>query len=87
VTRLSGCAVSAVDETVTGYIQSSKLDDDDNPTEVYLFDGHVEYDFPKGGKQKELLDFVDRKVSVKGRVTDGAEGKKQLEIESYKVLD
>ena len=83
----AGCVASSVNETVTGYIQSSKLDDDDNPIDVYLFDGKTEYLITKNPKHNELLDLVDRKVSVKGEVSDAPEGKKRIDVESFKVVD
>jgi hypothetical protein len=84
---LSSCSVSAERETITGFVQSLSVDEDDNPTAVYVFDGKTEYVVKKDKKETELLDYVDRKVTATGVVSDAGQGKKTIEIESYKLVD
>ena len=80
-----GCSSSAV--SVTGYVQSLKTDDYDTPVEISLFDGKEDYVIRKNSKQKELLEYVDRKVAAEGSVSEDWDGKKQIEIDSYQLKD
>lgn len=80
--------VSGKQKTLTGFVQSSKTDKNDNPTEIYLFDGKEEYQIEENKQQEKLLDQVDRKVVVKGSVGTSFGGKKKyITVEEFQVLD
>lgn len=74
--------------TIVGYVQSAKTDENDNPTDIYIFDGKDNYHVEKNKRQTELLDLVDRQVKVQGTVSKGW-GSKEMDItvKSYEVLD
>ena len=81
------CSVGGASQTLVGYVQSSATDENDNPTEIFLFDGKNEYRIEKGKVQRELLDLVDRKISARVVISDGWGGKQEIEIEEYKVVE
>lgn len=82
-----GCSMGGASQTLVGYVQSSATDENDNPTEIFLFDGKNEYRIEKGKVQRELLDLVDRKISAQVVISDGWGGKKEIDIEEYKVVE
>ena len=84
---LVSCAAGSVNQSVTGFIQSTGVDDDDNPIDVYIFDGKTEYKIAKNKQHSELLNLVDHKVSASGEVSDAGEGKKLIAVDKYKILD
>ena len=85
------CLLFAACSTTTpvklvGLVQSSKTDENDNPTEIFLWDGKEAIPIEKNDSQNQLLEKVDSKIEAHGTLTEGSSGKKSLEIESFKVL-
>ncbi len=82
------CSLSSGSPKIlTGFVQSSKTDKNDNPVEIYIFDGADEYQIEENDLQEKLLDEVDKKVVVKGDVGTSFSGKKYITIEEYQILD
>ena len=72
---------------LSGYVLSSKTDENDNPVDIYLFDGSSEYPIEKNSAQEQLLDLVDQKVQVEGTVESTFSGKKSVTVERFKRLE
>lgn len=83
---MSGCAGKEPIQ-ITGFIQSSKTDDNDIPVDGYLWDGTTQYNLEHNDKLEGLLENVDRKVKAEGQVREDWDGKKWIEIESMKIVD
>lgn len=83
----AACSVGANAQTLVGYVQSSATDENDNPTDIFLFDGKNEYQIKKNDVQQKLLDLVDRKISAQAVISEGWGGKKIADIEEYKVVE
>lgn len=85
----NSCSLSSGSPKIlTGFIQSSKTDKNDNPTEIFIFDGKNEYLIEENEQQKQLLDAVDKKVSVKGDVSTSYSGKKNfVTVNEFQILD
>lgn len=81
------CSAAGTSRVFQGYVQSSATDENDNPTEIYLFDGKEEYQVEKGKIRNELLELVDRKISAKVVISEGWGGKKTALVEQYKVIE
>lgn len=85
---LSACSFPVgSDRLVTGFIQSSKTDDNDNPVDGFIWDGKTEYRIGDNKKKDELLELIDRKVAIRGRLFKDWGGKMEVEVDSYQVLD
>lgn len=83
---LGGCA-GKEQVQITGFIQSSKTDDNDLPVEGYIWDGQTQYNLEKNDKLEQILENVDRKVKVDGEVREDWDGNKWIEVDSVKLLD
>lgn len=83
------CSGQAV--KVNGFILTSKTDENDFPVKIYIWDGKTEYHLKKNKVEQELLEKVDHKVSAEGIIYGNVYGsdlnKKEIEIESYQLLD
>ncbi len=82
---LFSCAAST-DAVITGFVQATETDENDNPVDIYLFDGKDEYRFSESKAHEQLFDLVDRKVTITGTVSDWG-GKKTISVDEYKVVD
>lgn len=84
----TGCALSFGNQKIlTGFVQSAKTDKNDNPVEIYIFDGKEEYQIEENDLQEKLLEEIDKKVVVKGAVGTSFSGKKYITIEDFQILD
>lgn len=86
VLTLIGCSAGE-SVKLTGYVLSSKTDENDNPVDIYLFDGTTEYPIEKNDSQEKLLDLVDQKVQIEGTLGSSFGGKKSVTIERFKRLE
>jgi len=85
---MSGCSGAfSTTESVTGFVQSGGTDDNDEPIDIYIFDGTTEYHVTESIAEKQLKELVDRKVKATGDVSEGREGKKTISVKDYKLLD
>lgn len=85
---LSGCSSGLNGPMVlTGFVQSSKTDDNDNAVEAYIWDGSKQFHVSKGPQLEELLELIDRKVSVRGNVSTDWDERYHIEVESFTVVD
>lgn len=84
----SACSIgSGTPRIINGFVQSSKTDNNDNPTEIYIFDSKDEYFVEENDIQKQLLDNTDRRVVVKGDISSSFSGKKYITIHEVQFLD
>ncbi len=83
----AGACATSHPMVVTGYIETTKTDDNDNPVDINIWDDKRQYDIVKKGQYKPMLDFVDHKVSAKGQVKELGNGKSEIEVESFQVID
>ena len=85
---LTGCSSGLSGPMVlTGYVQSSKTDDNDNAVEAYIWDGSKQFHISKGPQLEGLLELIDRKVSVRGNVSTDWDDKYHIAVDSFTVLD
>lgn len=83
----AGCSLSGDSATVTGFVQSSKTDDNDIPIEGFIWDGQTQYNLEKDDQLESILENVDRKVKVQGEVREDWDGNKWIKVEKLDFLD
>lgn len=82
---MSRAPKAAKDVVLTGYIEEYEADDSDDG--LRLATEEDEYCIKLDRKGKELFDYVDEEIEVKGQVETDDDGLKWITIKSFDVID
>jgi hypothetical protein len=76
---------AAKEVLLTGYIEEYEADESDDGLRIATED--EEYYIKLDRKGKELFDYVDEEVEVKGQVMTDDDGQKWITIKTFDVID
>ena len=72
--------------SIAGYIIASDWDENDNIVEISLQAEIDDYFIVQNRFGKELIEQVDKKVEIRGVVTEDRDGTKWLKVSKYEIL-
>ncbi len=80
------CEPSRSTATVTGKVEWVAFDEDNQISHVAISTSAEEYMVGNDDKGKELRQFVNKRVRVRGRVTESEDGQRTIYVSKYELV-
>jgi len=80
------CDLPGSTASVTGKVEWVAIDNSNNITHVAIATQAGDYLVSDDVKGRELLQFVNKRVNVRGRVTEDQHGQKTIYVSAYKIV-
>lgn len=82
----AGHVLAADEVTITGTLNASAWDDNDNPTEVVITNEAGDFAVVDDAVGQQLLELAGRDVQVNGMVEEDNEGRRTITVLNYTLI-